>query len=159
MNPDAVRAWSRTVVHDYTLHDAALYALAIGAVSDPLDVHQLRLADEVGQVAVPSMASVIASPGFWARDEKSMEIDAARLVHAEDAGAFAGEQDRRGLPVADARPARARARDDRHLAAEAVCHGPTRLARPPRPGQGAPPPRHPRLLLIRDLAVLFDTVI
>ena len=83
MNPDAVRAWSRTVVHDYTLHDAALYALAIGAVSDPLDVHQLRLADEVGQVAVPSMASVIASPGFWARDEKSMEIDAARLVHAE----------------------------------------------------------------------------
>lgn len=83
MNLEAVRAWRRTVVHDYTLQDAALYALAIGAVCDPLDARQLRLVDEVGQLAVPSMASVIASPGFWARDEKSMEIDFARLVHAE----------------------------------------------------------------------------
>lgn len=83
MNVDAVRAWSRTVVHDYTARESALYALAIGAVSDPLDPCQLRLVDEVDQVVVPSMAAVVASPGFWARDEKSMEIDAARLVHGE----------------------------------------------------------------------------
>lgn len=83
MNIDAVRAWSRTVVHDYTARDTALYALAVGAVTDPLDARQLRLVDEANQVAVPSMAVVIASPGFWARDEKSMAIDAARLVHGE----------------------------------------------------------------------------
>ncbi|CAM3937102.1 MaoC/PaaZ C-terminal domain-containing protein [Bordetella muralis] len=83
MNLDAVKAWSRTVVHDYTARDSALYALAVGAVSDPLDARQLQLVDETNQVAVPSMAAVIASPGFWARDEKSMEIDAARLVHGE----------------------------------------------------------------------------
>ena len=34
MNVDAVKAWSRTVVHDYTAHDTALYALAVGAVTD-----------------------------------------------------------------------------------------------------------------------------
>lgn len=83
MNLDAVSAWTRTVVHDYSARDSALYALAVGAVSDPLDARQLQLVDETNQVAVPSMAAVIASPGFWARDEKSMEIDAARLVHGE----------------------------------------------------------------------------
>lgn len=83
MNVEAVMAWSRTVIHDYSLRESALYALAIGAVSDPLDRYQLRLVDEADQVVVPSIAAVIASPGFWARDERSMEIDAARLVHGE----------------------------------------------------------------------------
>lgn len=83
MNVDAVRAWSRTVVHDYTARESALYALSIGAVSDPLDKSQLRLVDEADQIVVPTMAAVIASPGFWARDERSMEIDVARLVHGE----------------------------------------------------------------------------
>lgn len=83
MNIDAVSAWHRTVVHDYTLRDSALYALAIGGVSDSLDQRQIRLVDEECQIAVPSMAGVIASPGFWARDDKSMEIDFTRLVHAE----------------------------------------------------------------------------
>ena len=83
MNIEAVKTWQRTVVHDYTARDSALYALAVGAVSDPLDPLQLRLVDETDQVAVPSMAAVLASPGFWARNEKSMEIDAARLIHGE----------------------------------------------------------------------------
>lgn len=83
MNIEAVKTWSRTVVHDYTARDSALYALAVGAVSDPLDPLQLRLVDETDQVVVPSMAAVLATPGFWARNEKSMEIDAARLIHGE----------------------------------------------------------------------------
>ncbi|ARP79616.1 hypothetical protein CAL12_01415 [Bordetella genomosp. 8] len=83
MNLDAIRTWSRTVVHDYTARDSALYALAIGAVSDPLDPGQLRLVDEADQVAVPTMAAVLASPGFWARDDKSMGIDATRLIQGE----------------------------------------------------------------------------
>ncbi len=83
MNLEAVSAWTRTVVHDYSARDSALYALAVGAVSDPLDPGQLRWVDETNQAAVPSIAAIIASPGFWARDEKSMEIDADRLVHGE----------------------------------------------------------------------------
>jgi acyl dehydratase len=83
MNIDAVKAWSRTVVHDYTARDAALYALSVGGVTDPIDAHQLLLVDEEAQITLPSMAAVIASPGFWARDEKAMEIDAERLVHGE----------------------------------------------------------------------------
>lgn len=83
MNIDAVKAWSRTVVHDYTAHDSALYALSVGGVADPIDARQLQLVDEASQITVPSMAAVVASPGFWARDEKAMEIDAERLVHGE----------------------------------------------------------------------------
>lgn len=83
MNIEAVKAWSRTVVHDYTAKDAALYAIAVGAVSDPVDSRQLKLVDETQQVLVPSMAAVIASPGFWVRDEKSMEIDVTRLVQGD----------------------------------------------------------------------------
>ncbi|OZI25850.1 hypothetical protein CAL26_00330 [Bordetella genomosp. 9] len=83
MNLDAVKTWSRTVVHEYTERDCALYALAIGAVSDPLDPCQLRLVDETDQVVVPTMAAVLASPGFWARDDKSMGIDATRLIQGD----------------------------------------------------------------------------
>lgn len=83
MNLEAVMSWSKTVAQDYTAKDTALYALAIGAVSDPLDTSQLRLVDENEQVLVPSMASVLASPGFWARDEHALEINFAKLVHGE----------------------------------------------------------------------------
>ncbi|CAM3597561.1 MaoC-like domain-containing protein [Bordetella sputigena] len=83
MNLDAVRTWTRTVVHEYTTRDSALYALAVGAVSDPLDPRQLRLVDEADQVVVPTIAAVLASPGFWARDDKSMGIDATRLIQGE----------------------------------------------------------------------------
>lgn len=83
MNLDAVKKWSRTVVHDYTTRDSALYSLAVGGVSDPLDPRQLRLVDEADQVVVPSMAAVIASPGFWVRDETSIGIDPTRLIHGE----------------------------------------------------------------------------
>lgn len=83
MNLEALGRWQRTVVQDYTARDSALYALAVGAVSDPLDAGQLRLVDEADQVALPSMAAVLASPGFWARDEAALAIDYTRLVHGE----------------------------------------------------------------------------
>lgn len=83
MNLDAVKAWSKTTLHDYTLRDSALYALAVGAISDPLDPRQLRMVDETDQVPVPTMAAVIASPGFWARDERTLGMDATRLVQGE----------------------------------------------------------------------------
>lgn len=83
MNIEAVKSWRRTVTHDFTLRDSALYALAIGAITDPTDLTQLRLVDETNQIAAPTMAAVLASPGFWARDEREMEIDFTRLVHGE----------------------------------------------------------------------------
>lgn len=106
MNVEAVKAWTRTVVHDYTARDTALYALAIGAVSDPLDARQLRLVDETDQVAIPSMAAVVASPGFWARDETSMEIDATRLVHGEQRFALERPLPAQGSVVGISRVAR-----------------------------------------------------
>src|SRR6266478_4883770 len=45
------------------------------------------------------------------------------LVHAEDPGPFAGEEDRSGLAVAQARASRAGARHDRDLATEPSAHG------------------------------------
>ncbi|MFC4275600.1 MaoC/PaaZ C-terminal domain-containing protein [Achromobacter aloeverae] len=83
MNLDAVKTWSKTTLHEYSLRDSALYALAIGAVSNPLDSRQLRLVDERDQVAVPTMAAVVASPGFWARDEQTLGLDATKLVQGE----------------------------------------------------------------------------
>ena len=98
MNLEALGRWQRTVVQDYTARDSALYALAVGAVSDPLDAGQLRLVDEADQVALPSMAAVLASPGFWARDEAALAISArlawrsARELRVAAQPAPAGEQ-------------------------------------------------------------------
>lgn len=106
MNLDAVRNWQRTVVHDFTARDTALYALAIGAVDDPLDARQLRLVDEADLVAVPSMAAMLASPGFWARDEAAMAIDYSRLVHGEQRFALTRPLPAQGRIVGVSRVAR-----------------------------------------------------
>lgn len=62
------RAWtSGDVRHAYTSRDAILYALGLGLGQDPLDPQQLRHTYEQGLVALPSMAAVLASPGFCVR--------------------------------------------------------------------------------------------
>lgn len=71
------------VRHDYTSRDAILYALGVGMGADPLDRHELPFVYEKNQLAVPTMASVLASPGFWMRDNKALGIDALKLVHGE----------------------------------------------------------------------------
>jgi acyl dehydratase len=74
------------VVHAYEARDTQLYALGIGLGADPLDARQLRYVYEgvEGQSlqAVPTMANVLAYPGFWAR-EPDTGIDWRRVVHAE----------------------------------------------------------------------------
>jgi acyl dehydratase len=78
------RDWhSGDVRHVYTAKDTILYALGLGFGADPLDAQQLRFVYEKDLLALPSMAAVLASPGFWMRDRKELGIDATKLVHGE----------------------------------------------------------------------------
>jgi len=72
------------VRQSYTARDAILYALGIGLGADPLDGNQLRYAFEEaeGFAALPSMAVVLGTPGFWAREQDS-GLDWRRIVHGE----------------------------------------------------------------------------
>jgi acyl dehydratase len=74
------------IEHTYAHRDAQLYALGLGFGADPLDEGQLRYVFEgTGGDAlqvVPTMANVLAYPGFWAR-EPDTGIDWRRVVHAE----------------------------------------------------------------------------
>jgi acyl dehydratase len=66
----------------YGSRETILYALGVGACSDPLDLAQLRLVYEKELQALPSMACVLAHPGPWIRDP-SLQINYVKLVHAE----------------------------------------------------------------------------
>lgn len=78
-----VRAFP-TVEQSYTWKDSALYALAVGYASEPLDERQLKFAYEQGepQVAAPTMPVVLATPGFWVR-EPDTGIDWVNMLHGE----------------------------------------------------------------------------
>ncbi|MDB5576324.1 MAG: 3-alpha,7-alpha, 12-alpha-trihydroxy-5-beta-cholest-24-enoyl-CoA hydratase [Bradyrhizobium sp.] len=61
----------------------ALYALSIGLGQDPLDPRQRDFVDPVGPLKVmPSMALVLAHPGFWLGDPRS-GVDASGVLHAD----------------------------------------------------------------------------
>lgn len=66
----------------YSRRDTMLYALGVAACQDPLDDAQLRFVYEDALQALPSMASVLAHPGFWI-NEPELEVDCLKLVHAE----------------------------------------------------------------------------
>ena len=68
----------------YTARDTMLYALGIGMGADPVHEGQLRFVYERDPQAVPTMASVLGSPGFWYRDPRT-GIDFLMLVHGEQA--------------------------------------------------------------------------
>jgi acyl dehydratase len=72
--------------HAYTLRDTQLYALGVGLGHEPLDERALRFVyegqDGTALQAMPTLANVLAYPGFWARDPDA-GIDWRRLVHAE----------------------------------------------------------------------------
>jgi acyl dehydratase len=79
----AVRNWDfGEIVQTYTQRDAMLYALGIGIGADPLDPGQLRYVFEKNLQTVPTMASVLGSPGFWWRDPRT-GADWVKLVHGE----------------------------------------------------------------------------
>jgi acyl dehydratase len=74
------------IEHSYSLRDSQLYALGLGIGEDPLHAGQLRYvyegADGNSLRTIPTMANVLAYPGFWAR-EADTGIDWRRLLHAE----------------------------------------------------------------------------
>jgi len=83
------------VRQDYGPDQAILYALGCGVGLDPLDEAQLPFVyEERGFAVLPSFATVLGHPGFWARDLDS-GIDWLRVVHGEQ-----GLRLHRPLPVA-----------------------------------------------------------
>lgn len=83
---EKTRAWrSGEVRHAYTTKDSILYALGVGIGHDPLDPAQRRFTYERDLVVLPTMAAVLASPGFWMRDRTELGIDFLKLVHGEQA--------------------------------------------------------------------------
>lgn len=83
MNLDKVlaRAFPETEA-SYTARDTIIYALGVGFGAEPLAPDHLRFLYEDGLVAAPTMANVLAHPGFWAR-EPDYGIDWKKLLHGE----------------------------------------------------------------------------
>jgi len=79
----AVKNWDfGDIVHSYTRRDTILYALGVGIGGNPLDAGELRFVYEKNLSAVPTMAAVLGTPGFWWRDPKT-GADWVKLVHGE----------------------------------------------------------------------------
>jgi acyl dehydratase len=72
------------IAHTLTRRACILYALGVGLGGDPLDEAQLRFLYEEGLVSLPTMAVVLAYPGFWVKDPAT-GIDWLRVVHGEQA--------------------------------------------------------------------------
>jgi acyl dehydratase len=70
------------IEHDYRAKDTILYALGLGFGADPMDRDQLRFVYEEGLQALPTMATVLAYPGQFAKNPES-GIDWKRVVHGE----------------------------------------------------------------------------
>ncbi len=68
--------------HSYTERDSALYALGVGLGFDPLDEAQLKFVYEQNMAALPTMAVVLAYPGFWLK-ESWTGVDWVRVLHGE----------------------------------------------------------------------------
>jgi len=82
---EAVKNWDfGPLVHSYTQRDSMLYALGIGMGTDPLDEGELKFVLEKSLQTVPTMASVLGTPGFWWRDPRT-GADWVKLVHGEQA--------------------------------------------------------------------------
>lgn len=67
----------------YTVNDTILYALGVGLGADPVDERQLRYVYEDGLVALPTLALVLAYPGFWMRDPQ-YGFEWQQVLHAEE---------------------------------------------------------------------------
>ena len=81
---DALLNWPFPEVEQtYTEKDSILYALGVGLGNDPLDERQLRYVfEEPALIALPTMAAVLGTPGFWLR-ETSTGVTWETLLHGE----------------------------------------------------------------------------
>lgn len=71
------------VKQHYDARDTIIYALGLGYGADPLDPAQLQYVYEKNLVAVPTLACVLASPGFWMKENSELGIDWVKIVHGE----------------------------------------------------------------------------
>lgn len=79
----AVKNWDfGEIAHTYTARDSMLYALGVGLGYDPLDPGQLSFVQENDQQTMPTMASVVGTPGHWWRDPRT-GVDWVKLLHGE----------------------------------------------------------------------------
>ena len=65
-----------------TKHDCMLYALGVGVGDDPTDENQLKFVYEASLRAMPTMANVLAHPGFWMKAGDT-GMDWRRILHGE----------------------------------------------------------------------------
>ncbi|MCY4239507.1 MAG: MaoC/PaaZ C-terminal domain-containing protein [Rhodospirillaceae bacterium] len=86
LDPQKILNWPfEPVMQSYTEKDSILYALGCGLGADPMDEDQLRFVFEEPELrALPSMAVVLAAPGFWARHPDA-GIDWVKILHGEQA--------------------------------------------------------------------------
>lgn len=74
--------------HSYGIKDTLLYALAVGVGADAVDPKQLRYVyEEADLQTLPTLALVVAYPGFWMRDPK-YGFNWQQVLHAEEAIEF-----------------------------------------------------------------------
>jgi acyl dehydratase len=66
----------------YSARDTMLYALGVGYGADPMDERQLDFVYEKSLRAAPTMAVVLAYPGFWVK-EPDTGVDWVRVLHGE----------------------------------------------------------------------------
>ncbi len=71
------------VEHHYGPRDVMLYALGVGYGADPLDTAQLDFTIETRLKVAPTMAVVLAYPGFWYRDLDT-GLDFQKVVHGSE---------------------------------------------------------------------------
>lgn len=65
-----------------TPRDCMLYALGIGVGADPMDEDQLRFVYEQELRVMPSMANMLAHPGFWLKAAET-RVDWRQILHGE----------------------------------------------------------------------------
>ena len=84
IDPDKLYNWPfEDVEHTYSVRDSIIYALGLGFGADPMDEGQLHFVfEERDFKAVPTMAAVLCTPGFWVRDPDS-GIDWHKVLHGE----------------------------------------------------------------------------
>ena len=66
----------------YSPRDTILYALGIGMGADSQDLDQLRYVFEADLRAMPTMAVVLGSPGFWMQSSK-LGLDWKNILHLD----------------------------------------------------------------------------
>lgn len=70
------------IVHTYSKRDTMLYALGVGVGHEPLDDKALPFVYEENLAALPTMAAVLAYPGFWIKDPDT-GVDWTKVLHAD----------------------------------------------------------------------------